>query len=538
MLLVCSCNRTEPEPLQELDQISSKTYVAFAGGGWRAHTGHTGWILSLLDSGKRDLKSAFANVDVVASNSGGSWFSTMLSYSEEFRKQVEDSSAILNWSTSGWLGTQEALFNKAQAGDCYLATGDKFLACVAAYYLGLDGATYWDSIIQEIVFHNYSLGTTKLSDKRQPWAKDKTILLAGSMLTSQVVLNQISDDLSYYQACLQPSEPNLMAYEGAECLNGGSSIVSPVVFSSLPSSSKQNPPPFFSAINSDHNQFNIGYTTNAYQSSHPPAKMKSVSNPIVSDQVEIMHAAAASSAAAGFAASLPVLGYWDLAYASSDAALSFSLEDGVLKHQLTKGLSFEELTKKNIVRIADGGPVDNSGVTQILSYLQTNNRTDSFNIVAFDNVSELYIGSDYKYRIGADLANLFGHQCPDDQFCSGDNCTGTCVTTADLMVFDSASLHQTPVKWSLQTSSNQYDQQIIYTKYKVTTVDNSAYGIKAGRSGTLHAFTCMWQNAGTSPQNETTDGDFKAYSDMLNFIYSGLRATPNGQDYLEEAFGL
>ncbi len=84
--------------------------------------------------------------------------------------------------------------------------------------------------------------------------------------------------------------------------------------------------------------------------------------------------------------------------------------------------------------------------------------------------------------------------------------------------------------------------ELIYTKYTVTTIDNSTLDVAAGTTGTLHAFTCAWSDADTAPQDDTVDGDFKAYDNMLSFINVGLQ-TPDAQrqtglEYLAEALGL
>src|SRR5690349_19136524 len=44
-----------------------KVHVAMSGGGWRAHTAHAGWTISLLKNGGRNLQDAFANVSTISS---------------------------------------------------------------------------------------------------------------------------------------------------------------------------------------------------------------------------------------------------------------------------------------------------------------------------------------------------------------------------------------------------------------------------------------------------------------------------------------
>ena len=93
-LLICltaSCgsgNGSGPAPVTEdvTTDLPATTavHVAFAGGGWRAHTGHAGWTMSLLEDGAYTLDQVFGNVQTLSSNSGGTWFMNMLAYSAAF----------------------------------------------------------------------------------------------------------------------------------------------------------------------------------------------------------------------------------------------------------------------------------------------------------------------------------------------------------------------------------------------------------------------------------------------------------------------
>jgi hypothetical protein len=80
---------------------------------------------------------------------------------------------------------------------------------------------------------------------------------------------------------------------------------------------------------------------------------------------------------------------------------------------------------------------------------------------------------------------------------------------------------------------------LIYTKYQVTTVDNAVFGIAAGTTGTLHAFTCVSPGSDTVPMNVTQDGDFIAYGKMVKFINSGLLANGGtGLKHLQAALNI
>ena len=550
LLYAVGCSSSDPSaPATEGEALPPySAHVAFSGGGWRAHTGHAGWTLSLLEGGSKKLEDVFAHVGTVSSNSGGSWFSTMLTYSGDFVTAIEATNAINTWSVTGegatgWLGQQQYLFDQA---DCHSLSGDKFTACVFEYYTGGD-ATYWNKVVEDLVFMDYPI-TVPLSGKRQTWAEGKPLLLAATMLTTEAVLGEEGGDNQYYQACLSPSTPVLNGNSGASCSDraGATPDVTPVIFSSMPSGSTFTAPPFLPAVGADTNgtHFNLGYTENAWSS--PATATTTIENPSANDLVPVVIAAAASSAAAGFAASGVVSGDWEEAYLASDEALNFQLA-GNMQHVVANGMKVKALAAAKIVQIADGGPVDNSGVAQLVSFLQLNNQADSFNIVAFDNVQELYTPGGTAANVGIDIAYLFGEGLwQGNQFCSGANGSGTCVTVPDLQIFKVDPLTSPPeLTWSAAASDNSppnLEHKLIYTKYSVTTTDNPTFGIVAGTTGTLHAFTCAWSDADTSPQNNTQDGDFKAYADMLSFINAGLRtANAQGQTglkYLHDALGL
>lgn len=338
---------TEVEP--EVEAISTDNiHVAFAGGGWRAHTAHTAWTMSLLEDNNYKLENVFKNVESIGSNSGGSWFSTMLMYSPKFVTDIE-TIALTDWGNTqrgGWLGGQQNLFNDASVlGSgfaCYAhaGSGDAYIACVLSYYSGRH--LNWNEAVKSLVFKDYSLGNLGLNTARQKWASDKSLLIASTMLTNNVVLNSSSSILGlgynqYYQACLN-STVSTYGKHGGSCSDGVVPDVTAVTFSSIPSGLV--PPPFFPELGTNK-QISLAYSQ---QTDYPNTAKDSIKNPIINDQVEIMHAAAASSAALGFAVSENISGGWDRSYAADNLALNFSLEKGVAKYDVAQdGTSVSDL---------------------------------------------------------------------------------------------------------------------------------------------------------------------------------------------------
>lgn len=571
MILLCiscdeltskSTSKENPEEITEVEASSptDNIHVAFAGGGWRAHTAHTGWTFALLNNNGNKLDNVFKNVNTISSNSGGSWFSTMLMYSPQFVTDIETPGAINTWGSitgnGGWLGVQQNRFNRATFGldlaSCLDLSGDAYVACVFKYYGAL---TEWDKLVQKVVYYNYSLQQQTLSSPRQKWATDKSLLLAATMLTNNVVLSENRKHdwdykhYEYYQACLSTSGPVVLnGNDGGSCTGGITPDAIPVTFSSMPNSPNLNmtAPPFLPATGTGSKKlaFNIGYSRTV---SGVNPLYKSIQNPLINDSVQVIKAAAASSAALGFAASKNVSKSWLESYISEDLALNFSLVNSKVQFTGTEGKDLEELANGIVVRIADGGAADNSGVAQLVTFLQQNDQDSGFNIVAFDNVQAppFHTGAGQEFaETGNDIATLFGYgRCEGNKFCSGSNCSGTCAIVPDLHVFDPKTI-ETPVTWRYPPKKNNPSKymntpKLIYTKYTVTTVANPSFGITEGSTGTLHAFTCYYPDASTVPENNTKNGSFIAYGEMIQFINDGLKANGNeGLIHLETAMGL
>ena len=506
------------EPGAEPTPSAQTVQVAFAGGGWRAHTAHAAWIMSLLEGGKYTLDDVFGNVDALGSNSGGSWFLTMLAYSDAFQKSIEGADAFENYPTTGYLGLQEKLLEKIpKSSDCtVIPKDDTFLR----FYCRLAGLTdhdlpVWNDIVQDVVFEPFGMATELdgrlLSGKRNSWADGKSLVMAATILTDQAVLNENDFlDKLYYDAQRTTTGPT-------------QTTVTPLAFASV--ASGLTAPDFLSA-----GGFDLHYTENAI---FDPSKADaSIDNPLATEQVPVMVAAAASSAAAGAAASHTVVednGYdfaWQIAYELSDLALPFSLTPPI-SLQSAADLTVQELADADFVRLADGGYADNTGVAHLVNFLQANGKGDGFDIVAFDNVTSLYTPDGGNGApIGVDLANLFGKGLAgpnNDQICVGSGSDQVCVTVPSPQIFEVTALQSTKATWQWSPDSTMSPANwLIYTKYSVTTVENGSLGITPGSTGTLHAFSCAWPTAATAPFDGQSD--FEAYKAMFDGIRMGLEA--------------
>jgi len=508
-------------------------HVAFAGGGWRAHTAHAAWTMSLLEDGAYTLDQVFANVDTLSSNSGGTWFMNMLAYSGDFGASLEAPGALDNYVTpQGYLGQERALFDDfsatlVDANWCPFEQSAPmfYFYCRLASIAG-GGALVWTDIVNNVVFEPFGMNRdlqttpTVLSDARQVWAADKSLLMAATMLTNRAVLTESEYllDKVYYSATLSAGGP--------EQIN-----VTPVTFASVPSD--KTPPSFLSA-----GGFDVSYTdADLGDTSHAV-----FTDSMASDSVPVLLATAASSAAVGAAASYNVLsdnGYstltWELAYELSDLAVPVTMASPVAGGDPT-ALSARALADAKFARLADGGYLDNSAVAQLVSFLQANEQAENFQIVAFDNVQEAYApasgGMEAGAAVGVDTALLFGAG-DQSQVCAGAGSDKFCVAVPVQQVFASAPFSTTAASWQW-SSEGATTPTLSYTQYAVTTVDNATFGLAAGSEGVLHVFTCIWPTADTAPWNGSSD--FDAYEAMLAAIHTGLQANGGeGLNYLRSA---
>lgn len=80
-------------------------------------SGHSGWVGAALASGKHvqgsplSLDQLFEDTQSAAGNSGGSWFLSMLAYSEDFARDLSDRPSL--WFDTGYFGDQKRIFTTA-----------------------------------------------------------------------------------------------------------------------------------------------------------------------------------------------------------------------------------------------------------------------------------------------------------------------------------------------------------------------------------------------------------------------------------------
>ncbi|MCE7995208.1 MAG: hypothetical protein HEP71_24735 [Roseivirga sp.] len=556
------------------NELSRETHVAFAGGGWRAHTGHSAWIMSLLQANNNPggcsltsptgnatcLQSAFKNIKTISSNSGGSWFSTMLMYDAGFVNQITNQNAISNWGSTvsgtyqGWLGRQKNAF--AGFTDCSKKKGNAYLECVIKDYFSgssLDPYPNWNLVVQNLVYKGYQWQSYgKLNDRNHlNWAKDKTLLMAGTWLTNSVLLND-QDNETYYQVCAPGNTVVLNGENGGSCITQGGATellpdILPVTFTSLAETGPTRQKPSF--IGTTSSTYPMGY------SGTPKKDPQTATNSLVTganqtDYVPVISAATASSAATGYSTSYNVMkskcDTWDCVYHAQELSVAFSIPNGTTQVNHIDNITINQMSLKTLrdnrlLRVADGGVIDNSGIIQLIGYLQLNSKGNGFNIVAFDEVqSNDSRPVDRSKYPSSDISYLF-NDSPTGKYCED----GWCVQLPKLKILElppavNPIAHYT---WTVVTPDGQpTSDKLDYYIYTVKTVSNSTFNIAGGSTGTLHVFSSQFGTATTAPDNQ---GAFASYESMIKNFGPTLQKMPDngtsplsGLEILKQAFGL
>jgi hypothetical protein len=489
--------------------LSRDVHTAFSGGGWRAHTAQAAWMMGMLDAADSDLDGVLSNVRSMSANSGGSWFLSHMAHSEPFRSSLEEDNAKNNYMTTGYLGQLKPLIPDIEAGCPGNPLGsicEKWFALRALVALtGGWTSLNWSDIVRDLVYGpfdmNIELADVPMSGVREAWAGDKTLIVAAAMLTEGVVLNQTGIQF----------EKNMYRAEAAlSDVIPPQNMVTPAFFAGVGTSGHEAPA-FFSA-----GPMYARYSSNQWGWAGGPGPAVSVT-PLDADAL-VMSATTASSAAAAAGASADAVakvsaGYpipltsAEIAYLLSDTAPAFDMGTApmeLVRQPQSEDLgNWQQLEKLPLVRMADGGYIDNTAVAYVLKHIQTNDLDDGFNIVAFVNTDTTQ-PNPAGAKIPLDFAQLFGEG-------SGEMCAGgVCLETIDQQVFDSTPLDEVEATWTYEPGG--VDVELSYIVFPVVTVYNPSFGIEGGSFGTVHLFTSR-SGVGAAPLGPD---DIVAWGSPLN----------------------
>lgn len=459
---------------------TTERYLALSGGGWNAHSMHAGLLAGAMDvlakTGKdNNIDNLLGQVKKLSSSSGGTWFSTQLSYADAFRKQFESQSGRDSYTTAGYNGELRKLFEglgynpdgsikvppltgAAKLSFDLLNSGLDLIIQQAAKITGvaektiktgLDYALFlgrlavdttaksginWLGFVNNYV--NKPLGITSalngltLDSSRNPWAQDVDLLLPGVMQTSEVALGSYS---------LAPLISAVATHRAAPTASVPSQLhFTPVSLISKAASSAAGQP-------TGRALFTAGDFTSTYQAEvlgvRTGRAVKKVIPSSLSNKLDIATVSAISSAAVGMLAGPDSLtsSLFDnpnipaLAKAALNAAQN---EFAVLMKDLAPGVSIQNgilgpvpqlsASQRNVngaaevggVRMADSGYLDNSAIGFLLRDIQDSKGTASpFNITLWmqsNEAADPVTGLNKRVRIAADASSLSTFGLPSE----------------------------------------------------------------------------------------------------------------------------
>lgn len=452
-------------------------YLALSGGGFNAQSSHAGLLAGAMDAlakqGKDgNIDNLLGHVKKLASSSGGTWFSTLLAYTDGFRSQFESKTGRDGYTTTGYNGKLRKIFEglgyntdgsyktPAFTGIAKYAYGllkDGIDAAISAaakvtaipektIRTGLDTALFsgamslntikesglsWLGFVNNYV--NKPLGLDQalqgltMTSPHQPWAQDVDLILPGVLQTTKQTLGTYG---------------LLGVYRATHTTTPKASVPSQVNFTPVLLSSRAVSSPASKPIGQA--LFTAGEFTSTYQSERPLANPKPITKTIpanLSNQLPIATVSAISSAAAGMMAgpialtsslfdspTLPKIAKTAVQLAQdalSDVvnglAPAVSINKGVLgpvptldeTQQSTKGAA-----EVGVVRMADSGYVDNSAVAYLLRDIQdSKGTTQPFNITLWMQSNEkpdAVTGLQTRVRIANDPSKLSSFGLPSE----------------------------------------------------------------------------------------------------------------------------
>ena len=516
----------------------SMSYVAISGGGFRSQVAQAAWTLGMMAaSGSENLEELMRNVDAIASNSGGTWFTTQLAFSESFKTAMEMPDAASTYMTDGYMGTIREIY-KDSTYDCseliqknpllgWLCRGVDILA-PWLYMVELTGAeeVSWVDLVNAMVYApfymNLELEGVMLDGPRQSWAKGKALILSASMLTNEVILND-----RWFEGLLGP--------EGFYDVGGSPGMPEQVTATPVAIVSADRDvvvPDFFTA-----GQMPIKYGNNACS---PERHGSTIVLPEKQDlsSLPVIQAAAISSAAAAVAASAAVLENSTLplkflhdpqiAYLLRNLAPSFSMKPSGISYvpDIPHYFGAHEFSEESLIRMADGGYTDNLSVAYMLRFLLDNGQIDGFNIVSFFNTNTDFILSD---AIPEQMAWLFGYG-EEDGLVVRSVASGLGLKIMAPTVFDQSGLDNAQVLWSYTNTDDSVSLR--YVRCRVVTVENKNFGIDAGHEGIVHFFVVQ---APKAPAIPLSPDSFDAYESLMNTTFDAVM-NHGGWNWLKTAF--
>jgi len=547
------------------DQVARQTpdptdrHLAIAGGGFYSQAHATGWFAGMLDlwSGK-GLGEPLANIGTFTGISGGSWMLTQIGYSSNFVERLENGRD--EWTgPSGYLGGVRSNFEGFEAVDCSSLPGGALEdLCETASFLNplfsvlqTSGSLLdprWDQVCEDIVFGQYGmrdeLQGVRLANaaSRPEWARDKdfvfTTVVAG---WDDVLCNRYVFPFSLRNQYVWTTDAG-----------AGGEFRVPMLWSGV----AEGRTPSDLLPGGD-------LLVNYYEQDMSPDDGVSVTIPRdAPSDITVLGATAASSAAGGVASSSEFyrrsLGFSRQLsdtfgnYLRNLAVPIRMTETGFRTRGNIPSARYDELADERYLRISDGGIHDSTSVAAMLHHLHRNDELDDFEIILMDPMFQPLVAcSEEALPLPRSLAFLFGYSAKAPFLClelggapgpvvcvDTDPCTDS-VPTSQIQVFESADWPgTTDVAWEwsgIDAPTGQTVELRILT-VDVTTIENSAFDLPAGRSGRLHVLSGSAEYQNGIP---LSGDDLDAYDALYRSIRRALNDAddPRGREALFEALG-
>lgn len=550
---------TEEEP-------PAPVYVAFSGGGWHSHTALSGWFAGMLDhtsgdSTSGDVGTVMTHVDAISANSGGSWFLTQLAYSTSFRTSLETDRD--HWvevdpddptSEGGYIAQTNLAFDTKHPCDAWSGTQGQL--CEQVPYLrdyfsmmSLSGTNElnWQMFVENLVYKPFKmkdeLSKLTLSSTRQTWADGRDLVIASSLMTNEVVLNQATykhwgPDTYWNESYTIDDFPNnfvplYFISDGTKTLN--------LLGSGSEAASLQSD----WEISGDSVSGSVSM--------------------VVSADVPVIDATVASSAAAGALAS--VNADWEAGFSLLSSSASYTAEDFAPPIQISDGEieflttisdntytessdnNLDEFAAAGTMRVADGGYLDNTATAYLLRHLSNNGLlVDHVNIVLFMNSTTVPGVQAGTQTIPESVAVLFGYdpgtkayaEPLDDKTIKFPLKEGHFVSTYSAHVFNRSVWLDSSLKadWSY-IDADKEQVTLRYYSLEVTTVNNSVFGITENTLLNLHLFINEHSSSSALPSNQSI---MSSYTDVYDVTRAAVTTTNEdnqlGWTYLAEALQL
>ena len=551
----------------------NKRYLTFSGGGWNTHSflaGIIGGGMDAMEEGgskpKRALEAMMENIEGIGAISGGSWFLSHLMYSRKFNRSFNSKLKRDKYLSKGYLGRLEKnlqgvidielnpIFKRSirllkKVLEKETIDEIKYIAKVATFLNEEEFS--WRSFVENLVYKPLGmleeLSGKNLASDRLPWANDIDFNIATAITTSDTVLRQHEATagknrvFGHANAILKNAQARPLGLRSVVEENKISATGDIPVGNNL-------------KLKFENDQL-LG------QEEKKLSLDASFGIPI-SEELSIIDATVASSSALSALAQpkafyLPRFAtkYLSSIFKELSPMASF-LDNGALELDIpnksvmdsTFEESFESVQKNGLVRLMDGGYVDNAPAAFILRDIQRDiGINQSFDLTMFFNSSYDPITEGVKVNTGdsviemsdfvlpQDLAQLFGRTISDELSNPGTLVHGPFPKLKNNMpspqIFSEDSWNgETKPEWSYEKGS----VEIRYFDLDVTTVRNKQFGVEGGQKGRVRLFTANNHESFAAPVRKKFFGEYKN-----NFSYArDAFSQGEGSELLLDALGI